>query len=444
VLAVATPSVDSEIRFEVWLPIDNWNSRFQAVGNGGWAGALTYGTGTPQAIPRNMAFALNEGYATASTDTGHVSGGRQGEFAVGHPEKLIDFAYRAVHEMTVNAKAIIQAFYGQPATFSYWNGCSTGGRQGLMEAQRFPEDFDGIIAGAPASDWTHLMAAIITSAQAAHEGQPGNLTGPKLRLLHEAVLRACDALDGVRDGVLHDPSRCTFDPGTLLCQGGVTSECLTAAEIEGASRLYAGAVDPTTKRVVFPGMARGSELGWDPNGGLQPFPIAESHFRHVVLNDQTWDYRTFSLEREGAKSDTMVADLMNATDPNLQRFFGRGGKLLQYHGWTDQQISPFSSVSYYHSVVQQVGEMAVQGSYRLFMMPGMNHCGGGAGPNQFDPMSAMVRWRESNVAPERLMVTHVTNGVVDTTRPVCAYPHTAEYEGVGSSRDAASFSCKDP
>ena len=258
VVAVSTATADSEIRFEVWLPVENWNNRFQAVGNGGWAGALAYGTGTPQAIPRNMAFALNEGYATASTDTGHVSGGRQGEFAVGHPEKLVDFA-----------------------------------------------------------------------------------------------------------------------------------------------RLYAGPVDPATTRVVFPGMARGSELGWDPVRGLQPFAIAESHFQHVVLNDSKWDYRTFDLRSEGVKSDAVAAELMNATDPNLQRFFSRGGKLIQFHGWNDQQISPFSSVTYYGSVVRQLGDTTVQGSYRLFMLPGMNHCGAGDGPNQFNPVSALVRWREGMSRPSR-------------------------------------------
>jgi feruloyl esterase len=442
--AVLTPSGDSRIQMEVWMPAENWNGKFQAVGNGGWAGVITFG-GTPQAIPRNMAFALTEGYATASTDTGHVNDGTQGQFAMGHPEQLTDFAYRAVHEMTVASKAIIAAFYGNAPRLSYWNGCSTGGRQGLMEAQRFPDDFDGIVAGAPANYWTHLMSGIVWSAQATHKDQPGNLPLEKLTAVHDEVVRACDGLDGVRDGVLEDPTRCKVDLKRLACTASGGTSCLSAAQVEGAAKMYAGPRNPRTKEQVFPGVAPGSELGWDPVNGLQPFGIAESYFRHVAFNDVNWDYRTLDFDANVAASDKTAASLMNATDPNLQPFFARGGKLIEYHGWNDQQISPFNSVNYYKSVEARLGGRdKVDKSYRLFMAPGMMHCGGGDGPNQFNPMSALERWREANVAPDQILATHVSNGVVDTTRPLCPYPQVAVYKGAGTTKDAANFSCKAP
>ena len=237
VAAVLTPSSDSHIEMELWLPSENWNGKFQAVGNGGWAGNIAFGNGAPQPVNRTMASALMEGYAAAANDTGHKSGATPGaSFVPGHPEKLIDFAHRAVHEMTVQSKAIIAAFYGRGAKFSYWNGCSTGGRQGLMEAQRYPEDFDGIVAGAPANYWTHLMAGIIWAAQATHKDQPGNMPAAKLSLLHDAVLKACDSQDGVKDGVLEDPTRCKFDPKELECKDAEGPACLSASQVEAARK----------------------------------------------------------------------------------------------------------------------------------------------------------------------------------------------------------------
>ncbi len=442
VAATLTPSSDSTIEMEVWMPADNWNGKFEAVGNGGWAGVITYAG--PQAIPRNMAFALAEGYATASTDTGHVNDGTQGRFAAGHPEKLTDFAYRAVHEMTVASKAIITAFYGNGPRLSYWNGCSTGGRQALIEAQRFPDDFDGIVAGAPANFWTHLTAGIAAAAHVTHQGQPGNMPADKLRLLHDSVVRACDALDGVRDGLLQDPTRCSFDVQQLACKGTDTASCLTPAQVAAAQEMYGGAKRSQSKEQVYPGLAFGSELGWDPVNGLQPLPIAESYFKDVVLQDSSWDYTRFNVDTDVAKADAAHAALMNATDPNLRPFFARGGKLIQYHGWNDQQISPFNSVNYYKSVEAKLGRDEVGKSYRLFMAPGMMHCGGGDGPNQFNAMAALERWREANVEPAQILATHVANGAVDNARPLCPYPQAAVYNGAGSTKDAASFTCKAP
>jgi feruloyl esterase len=446
VAAVLTPSSDSHIEMEVWLPrADAWNGKYQAVGNGGWAGTITFGSGTPQPNARSMASALIDGYATSSNDTGHRGTGGDASFAQGHPEKLVDFAHRAVHEMTVHSKKIIAAYYGRAARLSYWNGCSTGGRQGLMAAQRYPDDFDGIIAGAPAANWTGLMTSFIWAAQAAHQGQPGNLPKEKLALLHDAVIKSCDGLDGVKDGLLEDPRRCKFDPKTLECQGSDGPACLTAPQVEAARRIYSGPINPRTKESIYPGMLPGSELGWDSERGLQPFGIGESYFRFPVFNNAAWDYRTMDFDNTVAKINQMHATLMNAMDTDLRRFFARGGKLLQYHGWDDQQISALNSLNYYLSVLQRMGdEEKIASSYRLFLAPGMMHCSNGAGPNQFNPIAVLEEWREKGIPPERIVASHVTGAVVDVTRPWCPYPQVAVYNGSGTIRDSANFTCKAP
>ncbi len=442
VMVILAPTAGSHIEMELWLPApDAWNGKFEAVGNGGWAGAISTGTAKATALPRSLSYALKEGYATASNDTGHK--GVNAAFAPGNPEKLKDFADRAVHEMIVQSKVMIAAFYGGGPKLSYWNGCSTGGRQGLMEAQRYPDDLDGIVAGAPANYWTHLMAAIIWSAQANHKDQPGNLPTAKLVVLHDAVLRACDALDGVKDGVLEDPGRCKFDPRVLQCKGGDGPDCLTEAQVSAAQRMYSGPIHPRTGQPIYPGLARGSELGWDPINGLQPLPIAESHFRYVVFGDLNWDYRKLNFDTDVALTDEVDHGLINATDPDLSAFFKHGGKLLQFHGWNDQQISPFNSINYYKSVQARLGSVMKLGdSYRLFMTPGLMHCTGGEGANQFNPTAVLEQWRESNIIPEKIIAEHVTDGAVDSTRPLCPYPEVAVYKGSGSIHDAGSFSCK--
>ncbi len=444
VTAILAPTAASHIEMELWLPVpEAWNGKFEAVGNGGWAGVIATGTAKPTPLPRSLSYALKEGYATAANDTGHK--GANAEFVPGNPEKLKDFADRAVHEMTVQSKALIAAFYGAGPRLSYWNGCSTGGRQGLMEAQRYPNDFDGIVAGAPANYWTHLMAAIIWSAQANHQGEPGNLPMEKLVVLHDAVLRACDALDGVKDGVLEDPSRCKFDPRSLLCKGGDGPDCLTEAQVKAAQRMYSGPINPRTGQQIYPGMAPGSELGWDPINGLQPLRIGESHYRYVVFNDPKWTYQKLNFDADIALSDRLDHGLITAIDPDLSAFFKHGGKLLQFHGWNDQQISPFNSINYYKSVQTRLGNvMKLADSYRLFMAPGLMHCSGGEGPNQFNPTAALEQWREFNRVPEKIIAEHVTDNVVDNTRPLCPYPEIAVYKGSGSIHDAGSFSCKTP
>jgi len=436
VAATLTPSADSDIKIEVWLPTTDWNGKFQAVGNGGWAGTISYGA---------LASALQEGYATASTDTGHA--GANASFAIGHPEKVIDFAYRAVHEMALKSKAIIATFYGRAPRFSYWMGCSTGGRQALMEAQRYPEDFDGIIAGAPANNQTQLCAWRI-AVEARILQSPASVVPPaKLVLLNRAVLAACDAIDGVTDGLLTDPHQCQFDPATLLCRGPDQDDCLTAQQIEAVKMGYAPARRKTGE-LIYPGLVPGGETGWAMLTGAQPEPgsIDVDMFRFVAHEDPAWDWRTFDLDRDTSLIDKK-AGFIDAVNPDLSAFRAHGGKLLIYHGWNDGgsggAISPQNTVNYYSSVLARMGSQQ-QDWLRLFMVPGMEHCGGGPGPDQVNWMAALERWRESGIAPDRLIASRVSDNRVNMTRPICSYPAVAQYNGVGSTNDAANFACKVP
>ena len=429
VAATLRPTSDSSIDVEVWLP-DNWNGKYQAVGNGGWAGAISFPA---------MAAALAEGYATSSTDTGHKGG--NAEFAPRHPEKMVDYAWRAVHEMTVHAKAVINARYGRAPKLSYWNACSTGGRQGLMEAQRFPADFDGIIAGAPANYMLHLNAWDMKTALVNQKDEAHLVPAGKLTLLRTAVLRACDELDGVKDGLLGNPMKCRFDPATLLCKGADTSSCLTAAQLESVNAMYAPAQRKDAS-LIYPGMPFGGENAWTRMSDPKPFPVALNTFQFALHEDAAWDWRTFDLDRDVAAADEKLG-FVQATNPDLQAFRDHGGKLLLYHGWADQLISARNSINYKTSVEQRMGGSQADW-LRLFMVPGMRHCGGGEGPNQFNAVGALERWRESSEPPAQILASHVTNNIVDMTRPLCPYPAEAVYKGVGSTNDAVNFSCKAP
>jgi feruloyl esterase len=433
VAATLAPSKDSDIRIEVWMPAAGWNGKFQAVGNGGWNGNIVY---------PSLARALEHGYATASTDTGHQ--GASGKFALGHPEKLIDFGYRAVHEMTVKAKAIVAAYYGDGPKVSYWNGCSSGGKQGLKEAQRYPADFDGIIAGAPANNWTNQMVQGVWIAQFAHKTEGSLIPPSKYPLIHKAVLEACDALDGLKDGLLEDPGRCRFDPKVLACKGEDSAECLTAAQVETARKMYEPTKNSRTGQVIFPQMEPGGELGWAGLAGAQPFQIPVDHFRYVVFKDPEWDWHALNFDSDVALATRLDHDTIDAIDPNLKEFFGRGGKLLMYHGWNDQLIAPRNAINYYKSVMDTVGAARTTDSMRLFMAPGMGHCSGGEGPFAFDPMNVIETWVEKGKAPDQIVAAHNTQGKPDRTRPLCPYPQIAKYKGSGSIDDAASFTCKAP
>ena len=440
VAAEIKPTKDSDIKFEVWMPVSGWNGKFMGEGNGGWSGEIWYGP---------MGGALRRGYATASTDTGHEGDGGEANFALGHPERLVDFGYRAVHEMTVKAKTIIAAFYGADALkHSYWGGCSSGGKQGLMEAQRFPHDYDGIVAGAPANFWTHLITSGIWIGELTREN-PGNyLPEKKYAVLHKAVLEACDALDGVKDGVLENPKRCHFDPKVVQCKGADGPDCLTAAQVEAAKKIYSGPKNSRTGEQIFPGLEPGSENGWNffaGDGESEP-PIVASHFKYVVFYDPKWDYRKLNFDSDVALADKLDNGVLNATNPNLREFFAQGGKLLLYHGWNDPGIAPENTINYYESVVDAMGGLSnVQNSMRLFMAPGMNHCYGGDGPFEFDTAAALERWVEKGEAPDRILAAHFPRGAHDAkpdrTRPLCPYPQVAKYKGSGSTGDASNFVC---
>jgi feruloyl esterase len=432
VLATLKPTSDSDIRIEVWMPATGWNGKLQSLGNGAYAGAIGY---------PGLGLAVAQGYAAASTDTGHTGG--SASFATGHPEKLIDFAYRGVHEMTLAAKKIVSAYYGNAAKRAYWNGCSTGGRQALTEAQRFPADYDGIIAGAPANYTSHMTAGQLWIGQAVHQSDASYIPPQKYPAIHAAVLAACDALDGVKDGVLEDPTRCHFDPGVLACKGADGPSCLTAPQVEAAKKIYSGAINPRTKQQIFPGLEPGSENGWAGLAGPDAFAYALERFRFIALKDPNWDFRTLNFDTDVARAEKADGSIMNAIDPNLRPFFGHGGKLLMYHGWNDPLIAPLNSVHYYTSVVDTLGGAArTEGSIRLFMVPGMNHCRGGDGTDTFDAIGTLDQWVENGKAPQQIVASHRANGGADRTRPLCPYPQIAVYKGSGSTDDAASFSCK--
>ena len=448
VSATLRPSSDFDIKIELWMPASapagagalagqpsaNWNGKFMAVGNGAFNGSINQ---------QAMAAALKRGYATASTDTGHVGGGAS--FALGQPEKVVDFGWRAVHEMTVASKQIIAAHYAIGPRLSYWNGCSAGGRQGMKEAQRFPADFDGIIAGAPGLDWTGRAAKAVSVAQALLKDEGARLSPAKAQRLHAAVLEACDARDGVTDGVLEDPRTCTFDPAALQCQRTADESCLTPAQVNTARSMYSTLVNPRSKREIT-GVQRGSELGWTDLGwSASARATGLDQFRFLVFKEPGWTIDRFNFDTDIVRAEDADNDTLNALDPDLGVFFERGGKLIQYHGWNDPQISPGNSVQYYERVASALGGLdRIQASHRLFMAPGMAHCGGGDGPNLFDMMDALEQWVEKGRAPDRVIASRSTNGAVDRTRPLCPYPQVGTYTGSGSTDEARNFACQAP
>lgn len=447
VAATSAPAV----KFEVWLPTANWNGKFQGVGNGANAGAISYDA---------MATALRRGYAVASTDTGHAtSNGRDARWALGHPELIVDFAYRGLHITTEHAKAAVRSLYGRAPDHSYYVGCSTGGRQGLMEAQRYPQDYDGLIAGAPAANWTHFeTGGHLWVVLSLNKDPESYVPATKLPLIENAVNAACDAQDGVTDGVLNDPRRCAFDARTLTCRAGQdVSTCLTPKQATAVNNVWQGARDSHGQQ-IYPPYMRGAENagGW-ASYSTGAGPMSGSHWdqadgvmKYMVFDNPDWDFRTFDYDRDVPIADRKLASIINAFDPDLSGLRGRGGKLLLYHGWNDPSISPQNTVNYYESAVatwrKQTG--APDGTspdfLRLFMVPGMLHCSGGPGTDTFDAVTALEQWVEHGTVPETLMASHVTKGVATRTRPLCAYPKVAVYSGRGSTDDAANFACRAP
>ena len=447
VTGVMTPTADSVIKFAVWMPVDGWNGKFLGIGNGGYAGSIS---------TAGLVEAVKTGYASASTDTGHsVTGGVDASWALQHPEKIIDFGHRAIHLTAVQGKAITAAYYGSAPKKSYFSSCSNGGRQALMEAQRYPEDYDGIIAGAPANNWSMLMTNALKNSAATMRDPSFYFPAEKLPAIQAAAISACDKNDGVVDGVIENPAKCGFDPGVLLCKAEETKGCLTAPQVAGLKELYAGLKDAKGKQ-VYPGYAMSGEAenggwaSWITGPGMEKsamFLFSTNFFKYIVYSDPNWDYKTFDVAKDLPAAQKAGLHL-NSTDPNLKAFQARGGKLILYHGWCDAAIPGQAVIDYYQSVQKKMGAKATGEFVRLFMVPGMQHCGVGAGPNNFgqggapkgDAASniamALEQWVEKGVAPEKIVAARPRR-----TRPLCAYPKTARYKGTGSTDEAANFEC---
>ena len=425
VQATLNPSSDSDIKSEVWLPASGWNGKYVGIGNGIWAGTISYG---------EMGAALARGYAVAATDTGHTGNGLTAEFAVGHPEKLVDFGHRAVHETAVTAKRVIAAFYGSGPQKSYWNSCSTGGRQGLMEAYRYPDDYDAISAMAPANPMPDLMTQSMWAGWQPQRAPGAALSPPVLASVHRAAVAQCDKDDGLEDGLIGRPEICRFDPATV--QG------LTADQAETLRAIYAGPPG-------LPGWPAGSENQLAVvAGGQTPFPVALTYYSMLVFAGRPgWDWKTFDYTADAQAGRAFGEGILDVPANGLAAFFARGGKLLLSHGWTDGLIPANNTIRFYDQL-----QPTLESQVRLFMVPGMDHCSGGEGASQFDTLGVIDEWATSGAAPQRIIATRPTTvggppGAppapprAPLSRPLCPYPQYARYNGSGDPSDAASFSC---
>ena len=436
VSAHISPVAGSKIKIQLWLP-SRWNGKFFGYGGGGFEGSYMIAN----IVLRRP---VREGFAAVVTDAGHDLAPDQ-KWAIGQPEKVTDFGHRANHLGAVVAKAVVTDYYGTPATHGYFHGCSNGGRDALMLAQRYPEDYDAIAVGAPANSFTARMAAF-SQMGADFSGAAGQTLVPKLKLLNEAAIASCDADDGVKDGLIGRPNRCRFDPAELLCKSGATEACLSKPEVALARSLYRGTFGRDGK-LIMSGFAAGSELGWAPPPAAENMGTA--FYRYLMYENPAWLPDSFLLDRDFAAGRKKLGPVLDATDPDLRPFLRRGGKLLMYHGWDDTAIPPGNSLRYYDQVVKTVGKKYA-GNVRLFMLPGVSHCGQGKGPDEVNYVAALDRWTQSGVAPERLIAAKHDNRIaffsemptkVLQSRPACAWPKAARYKGAGSPDDAASFEC---
>jgi feruloyl esterase len=436
--AFSAPTSDSHIGFEVWLPVAaNWNGKFLAAGNPGFVGGIARGALAP---------IVQNGYVAASTDTGHEDQGY--DWAKGHPEKLIDWGHRAVHEMTVAAKQLIQNFYGKPAKYSYWSSCHNGGNQGLNEAQRYPEDFNGIVAGDSAYYVSRLQACSLyigwVSLKDGVKG-PGYIPPSKYSVINKAALNACDGKDGLVDGIIEDPPHCNFDPKSIQCPGSSDeASCLTAAQVETARKIYAGAKFKDGSP-LYSGFEPGSELNWAMMAaGPEPLSINAEYFKRMVFEDPNWDFRTFDVDRDTRLAEKKTGAAIDGYNPDLKPFKKNGGKLIIYQSWNETAVPPRTITDYYRTVEKTMGGASqTQDFARLFVAPGMGMCPGFGNAGDFDTLAAIEQWVEKGIAPEKIIATHRDNqSKAVRTRPVCAYPKTAFYNGSGDPNSAASFTCK--
>jgi feruloyl esterase len=418
------PTSDSFIAMELWLPVQNWNGKFMGVGNGGFAGSI-------QGLTNEMPQALRLGYATAGTDTGHQEPG--GDWAIGHPEKMVDFGYRATHEMTLKAKQIVNAFYERSAKYSYFKGCSTGGRMALMEAQRYPDDYNGIIAGSLANRHIHMWTAGVARSIELSRHPEGSLTTEKAALVNQMVTNTCDTL---KEGFLNNPRECHVDFSKLLCAAGKDdAACLTAAQLKTVNTFYGG-VKNSKGELIFSGQALGNPIG--ALRATNQSPGGTFDIVRIALNDPNLEWQKFDLDRDMPLIDKAVG-YVDSVNPDLGTFKKSGGKLLLTHGWADTGITPETTIWYYDSVLDKMGKN--QSDWvRLFMAPGMGHCGGGPGVNTFDSIGTLEKWVENDIAPAQMLGT----GAKGLTRPLCPYPQYAEYKGTGDLKDGANWACKAP
>jgi hypothetical protein len=426
------PTADSDIRFEVWMPTSGWNGKFVGVGNGAWAGSITY---TAMIDP------LSKGYATAASDDGHQGNALDASFAAGHPEKLVDFAHRGPHEMTAAAKTVIAAFYGKKPDRSLFASCSTGGRQALMEAYRYPEDYDAISAMAPANPMVALMVSSLWTGSATARNDASRMSPAKLALVHTAAVASCDAGDGVKDSIISAPERCRFDPVVLQCKGAEAENCLTAPQVAAIRAIYQGPRNPRTGKSISPGFERGSEAMLSVQAsGAAPFPAVMSYFRDLLFGNPEWDFRTFDYDRDVTRAMQAHSAIVDIPPTGLDEYLADGRKLLLSHGWADPLVPPMASVKFYEELTAHVGAKKASGA-RLFMGPGMGHCEGGDGPFVFDAIETIDTWAETGRAPERIVVSNPPNAAA-RTRPICPFPQEPVYSGKGSTDDEKSFRCE--
>jgi hypothetical protein len=441
--------IGREIRFELLLP-DAWNQRFVMGGGGGFVGA----------IDNQAVGSVNAGYATVATDTGHAAPFHDASWALGEFERQVNFGHLAVHRTAVVARAIIRTYYESAPRYSYFVGCSNGGRQGLMEAQRYPEDFDGIVAGAPALNFTHIVASFARNAQTLFPNPEsptvGAITQENLALLGAKVLEACDAGDAVRDGIIDDPRTCAFKVSSLpACVADRPGpQCVTVAQRAAIARIYEPVL--VSGQMVYPGQPVGGEgerAGWqgwitgpiDMTARVATRPPAlqwafgTQFFKYFVFADPAWDYTRYDFST-WARDTKQVATFLNSDNPDLSGFARRRGKLLIWHGWSDAALNALETIGYYDAVLKR--DAAMRDTARLFLLPGVQHCAGGAGPDSVDWLATLSDWVEHGKAPERVIASKRDKGTTLRTRPLCAYPQRAVYRGAGSTDDAAQFVCR--
>lgn len=444
-----TTSSGNEVNFRLGLP-DGWNGKFLFQGVGGLGGTIA-----------SLDSSLARGYAAASTDTGHVASDTTWG---ANRAKEIDYGYRGTHVTAVASKALTAAFYAKPVQYAYFNGCSNGGRQAMMEVQRYPDDFDGVIGGHPATGTPMQVGrAVVYQHMLA---SPDNFLSPeKIEVLSKATLAACDATDGLTDGLITNPQACRFDPAVLTCKGADAADCLTAGQVTTVKKVYGGATaNGKPFAYGFPPGHEGGSTGWAAwiAGTTQPvkqedgsltytgtrlpsgYGLMEQNFRFLALesDDPAYSWKTLNLDRDLSRLKTMT-EILSPLDPDLRPFKKSGGKLLMYHGWSDPGISAAGTVAYYEQMVKAVGSQKDADDFtRLYMVPGMHHCGGGPGPNSFDMLPVLEAWVEKGVAPASVLASRVVDGKVERTRPLCPFPQVARYLGQGSVDEAASFKCE--